>query len=272
MKPIVLTDTHCHLSFDEYQADLPQVLDRAWEVGVERILTLGIDMDSNLGAIRVAESDERIFAAVGIHPNSAHSFQVKDLVGLEKLLDHPKVVAIGEIGLDYYRDYVPRDVQQEAFKLQLEMALKHDLPVAVHIRNESETARDCIHDTLRILGETQKLFSGAASSFRGVLHSFSGNYDEAQEALDMGFFLSISGPVTFKNAEKLRKLVSLLPLERILIETDSPYLSPHPYRGKRNEPANVLKVAEKITQVYNLSLDIITEKTTENANRLFKWS
>ncbi|MCD6402223.1 MAG: TatD family hydrolase [Anaerolineales bacterium] len=277
MREANLTDTHCHLEFDQFEGDLGQVLKRAWQVGIVRLLTIGIDLESSQDTIEIAEKDDRIFAAVGIHPNSALNWNNQTKKQLEVLVEHPKVIALGEIGLDYYRDEVPIEIQKEVFRIQLEIAYKHKIPVVIHTRNKSERDRKCIEDVLHIIGEFNNKFNNQKKQSirknrRGVLHSFSGNIQEANTAIEMGFYVGISGPVTFKNAQNLRDVVSMLPLNRILIETDSPFLAPHPYRGKRNEPAYVIKVAKKIAEVYNLPVDNIYRETTRNANLLFHWS
>ena len=260
---MILTDTHCHLDFRNYDHDRRAVLERAWDSGLERILVPGIDLQTSQAALELADQHPNIFAAVGVHPNSAMLWDDSNLPFLEEMATHPKVVAIGEIGLDYYRDHSPHALQKQILSQQLELAERCKLPVVIHTRNASSEDRTCIADTLEILAEY---------SNRGVLHSFSGNLIEATQTLDQGFFLGITGPITFKNAHEIRSVVSELPLDSFLIETDGPFLTPHPYRGKRNEPANVRFVAEKISEVVNQPLDVVAKMTTKNAQRLFQWS
>ncbi len=258
-----LTDTHCHLDFNDFEQDRAAVLARAWEAGLERILIPGVDLASSRVALALAESHPRLFAAIGVHPSSAATWDRRTLAALEALAAHPKVVAIGEIGLDYYRDRAPRPLQRQVFGEQLALARRLHLPVVVHTRNASESSRGCTADSLQMLSE---------SPGEGVLHSFSGNQAEAAAALALGFSLGFTGPVTFKTAEALRQVAASIPLERLLIETDSPFLTPHPHRGKRNEPAFVRYVAEKLAEIHNQPTSVVAEQTTANARRLFHWS
>jgi TatD DNase family protein len=258
-----LTDTHCHLDFRNYEEDRAAVLNRAWEAGLERILVPGIDLQTSQAALELAEAHPQIYAAVGVHPNSATVWEAVSLDYLEQMTSHPKVAAIGEIGLDYYRDRAPRDLQKQVLRTQLDLAERVKLPVVIHTRNASLDDRTCMTETLQILAET---------NVTGVLHSFSGNSSEAERTLELGFFIGITGPVTFKNAAELRQVVAEVPLERLLIETDGPFLTPHPYRGQRNEPAYVRFVAEKISEVHKQPLEVVAETTSANAQRLFKWS
>jgi TatD DNase family protein len=257
-----LTDTHCHLYFSDYAEDQDSVLKRAWEAGLARVLIPGIDLLTSQAAIDLTESDPRLFATVGIHPNSSSTWDVETLGALERMTAHPKVVAIGEIGLDYYRDRAPRDHQKRVFREQLNLAERLELPVVVHTRNASPADRSCVTDTLQILAEF---------NLRGVLHSFSGNLAEADRTLELGFLIGITGPVTFKKAEELREVVAAVPLDRLLTETDGPFLTPHPYRGKRNEPAYVRFVTEKISEIKNQPLHVVAEAMMANAGRLFNW-
>ena len=257
-----LSDTHCHMYFNDYLQDQDSVFKRAWEAKLERILVPGIDLPSSQAALDLAESHPCLFAAVGIHPNSSTVWDAETLETLERMAVNPKVVAIGEIGLDYYRDRAPRDHQKWVFREQLNLAARLGLPVVIHTRNANPTDRSCMTDTLQILGEY---------SLTGVLHSFSGNPAEAEQTLELGFLIGITGSVTFKKADELRGVVASVPLDRLLIETDGPFLTPHPYRGQRNEPAYVRFVAEKIAEIKHIQLDDIAEVTTANARRLFNW-
>ena len=269
-----LTDTHCHLNFDRYQKDLEDVLKRAREVGVKRILVPAIDLDSSREILALVEDDPLLYAAVGVHPNSGTTWHEGTLADLRLLAEHPKVAAVGEIGLDYYRDRTPRSLQAEVLICQLDLALEKKLPVILHVRNESEENRSCLNDLLDIL---EKWISKADPAFPdrnhlpGVIHSFSGNVQEAKRALEMGFYLGITGPVTYKTARTLRDVVKAAPLARLLVETDGPFLSPQAKRGKRNEPAHVCYIIDKISAVKDVPVSVVAEETTANAADLFKW-
>jgi TatD DNase family protein len=271
---VVLTDTHCHLNFDDYHADLDAVLDRSRAAGLQRILVPGIDLESSREILSMVEKDPLLYAAVGVHPNSGNSWNKETRVGLRNLVDHPGVVAIGEIGLDYYRDRTPRDMQKEILQQQLDLALECCLPVILHVRNQSEEDRSCMEDLLKIL---EKWVISASPPFKdrshkpGVLHSFSGNLLESIQAVELGFYLGITGPVTYKTAEALRDVVKAAPLDRLLIETDGPFLSPQAKRGKRNEPAHVCYIVDKISEVIDEPVDRVAEQTTANAAALFMW-
>ncbi len=262
-----LVDSHCHLDFERFNEDRQAVISRALETGLERMLVPGIDLATSRAAVALAELHPQIYAAVGVQPNSGLSWERSTLKDLEDLASHPKVVAIGEIGLDYYWDDTPRDVQADIFDQQLALAGRLGLPVVIHNR---EATQDTIDALLHWQGHLAAEGSPLAAR-PGVLHSYSGDITQAQPALETGFFLGISGPVTFKKAEQLRQVVSQAPLERLLIETDSPYLTPEPHRGKRNEPSYVRFVAHKIAELRQLPPDEVAQQTTENAARLLKW-
>ena len=271
---MVLTDTHCHLNFDHYQADLEEVLERSRKAGLERILVPAIDLESSRKILSLVESDPMLYAAVGVHPNSGSSWNKDTLPALRELADHPKVKAIGEIGLDYYRDRTPRDQQKTILQQQLDLAQACKLPVILHVRNRSEEDRTCIQDLLEIL---QSWVESVKPSFKqrthlpGVIHSFSGNTQESKKALGLGFYLGVTGPVTYKNAETMREVVKAAPLEKLLIETDGPFLSPQAKRGKRNEPAHVCYIVDKISEVIGESIERVAAQTTANASALFMW-
>jgi TatD DNase family protein len=255
------------LDFNTFDNDLPQVLERAWEHGLERILVPGINLSSSQAAVRLAENNEQIFAAIGVHPNDALSWKDSTLDQLRLLTDHPKVVAIGEIGLDYFRDRAPRDLQADIFHEQLLLASEVNLPVVIHNRDASE-------DVMGILSDWQIGLEAEDSPLAnrpGVLHSFSDTLSVAERGVAHSFCIGITGPVTFKNAENIRMIVSAIPISRLLIETDAPFLTPHPFRGKRNEPAYVRFVAERIAQVLEVPLETIAATTTSNAKNLFIW-
>ena len=270
----MLVDTHCHLYFDRFQDDLEQVLDRARQAGVKRILVPGIDLGTSREAIRLAETTAEVYAAVGCHPTELGAWKLEDLVELRELARHPKVAAIGEIGLDYYHDRSQIVLQTRALQAQLELAAELALPVVIHLRNTSSDDRQASADILEILLSWQQVLADSGASLAahpGVLHSYSDDLETARRALGVGFYIGITGPVTFKNAAMLREVVAGAPLEQILIETDAPFLTPHPYRGKRNEPAYVRFIAEKIGEIRGQSYGAIVERTGENAGRLFNW-
>ena len=263
----MLTDTHCHLDFDWFEKDRDQVIDRARNVGVVRLLNPGIHEVSSQHAINLSEKYPEVYAAVGVHPNDAVTWDDATLGNLRMMASHPKVVAIGEIGLDYYRDRAPVDIQKRIFIEQLGLAAELDLPVVIH-------CRDAMKDMIRLLRDWQtalKLSQSSIAKSPGVLHSFSGSEEDAKEIRELNFLIGITGPVTFRNANELQELVIRLPLESMLIETDAPFLTPHPYRGKRNEPARVKLVAEKIAELHHEVYNNITQATALNADQLFGW-
>lgn len=273
---MLLTDSHCHLDFDAFADDRDLVIQRATDAMVNRILNPGIDLPSSRAAVHLAQSFRSVYAAVGIHPNSATTWQGDTFTQLKSLAGtgDDKVVAVGEIGLDYYRDRAPKEVQWDVFVQQLRLAGELDLPVVIHTRDASSADRRAINDALEILADWQFELSAWNSSLKerpGVLHSFSNELKYAQQAIELGFYIGITGPVTFRNAPELQSLVADLPLERLLIETDAPFLTPHPYRGTRNEPAYVSRVADKIAEIHGQPVEIIAAQTAANAERLFQW-
>lgn len=270
----MFVDTHCHLDFEVYESDRSEVIQRAREAGLRRILNPGIDLPSSREAIQIADAYREVYAAVGVHPNSATTWTGETEAQLRQLAAHPKVLAIGEIGLDYYRDRAPKDMQQRVFREQLAIAGELELPVIIHTRNLSQDKRQATEDMMTILAEWREQLLRAntrVAEHPGVLHSFSDNRVSAELAIDLGFFIGITGPVTFENAVELQEIVAALPLEHLLIETDAPFLTPHPYRGKRNEPAYVKQVAGKIADIHQVSLDTVADVTTRNAEKLFHW-
>lgn len=257
-----LTDSHCHLDFSQFDGDRDQVVQRAREVGVQLIVNPGYDLESSRRAVALAERYPEVYAAVGVHPHEARTVTDEVLAELRRLAAHPKVVAIGETGLDFYRDLSPRDAQRRAFRQQLALAAELELPAIVH-------SREAHDDVMAILTEN---FKAQSSKLNGVLHAFSGGRDMAEKAFELGFLVGIAGPVTFENAHRLRALVRELPLDRLLVETDAPYLTPHPYRGKRNEPARVDLVAAAVAEVQGVTGTAVIRQTTANARRLFRWT
>jgi TatD DNase family protein len=254
-----LADTHCHLCLAEFAQDLDQVLDRARLAGVERILVPGIDLETSERAVTLAETYPDVYAAVGVHPHAASSYTPATRARLRQLAESPRVVAIGEIGLDYFRDRSPRDVQRSAFADQLGLAAEVDLPVVIHNREAGDD----------LLG--QLLPWGAARDNPGVLHAFSSDEAVAASAAQAGFFLGVAGPITFPNAAGRRMITSGLPRERVVLETDAPFLSPHPARGRRNEPSRVALVAEALSGIWQRPPDESRQITWDNAATLFGW-
>lgn len=262
-----LVDTHCHLDFELFKSDLPRVVDAARQAGIRAAINPAINLDSSLEIISLAAKYDLIYAAVGFHPNNALDWYEGAREQLAELAGQPKVVAIGEIGLDYYRDYAPKEQQRHIFIEQLGLAAELGLPVIVHNRDATADLLDILTDYQGALKETDPDLAGKP----GVLHSFSADPAAAQQALDIGFLIGITGPVTFNNAQLLQQVVREVPLANLLIETDAPFLTPHPYRGTRNEPAYVKFVAEKIAELKTLPMIDIAKTTTQNADRLFGW-
>ncbi|WP_175989780.1 TatD family hydrolase [Bacillus sp. Marseille-Q1617] len=252
----MLFDTHVHLNAEQFNEDLEEVISRAKETGVGKMVVVGFDRPTIERAMELVEHYDFLYASVGWHPVDAIDMKDEDLAWIEELSSHPKVVALGEMGLDYHWDKSPKDVQKEVFRKQIHLAKKVKLPIIIHNR---EATQDIV-DILREEG---------AEEVGGIMHCFSGSPEIAQECVDMNFYISLGGPVTFKNAKKPKEVAQAIPLEKLLIETDCPYLAPHPNRGKRNEPAYVKLVAEQIAELKGISLEEVEKITTENANKLF---
>jgi TatD DNase family protein len=273
----MLTDTHCHLDLDKFDEDRDTVIARALAAGVDRILIPGLDSESSLSAIRLAESHPNLYAAVGFHPTDLEHFSEKALDALNGLVNHAKVVAIGEIGIDYYwvQEDEKRAFQREALKKQLAFAESVGKPVVIHMREEKDAwFGQASVDLLKILTEWQNKLRAQNHPLAGkpgVMHSFNGSLETAQKALDLNFFIGVTGPVTYKNAEEKRRIIRQVPLERMLIETDAPFLTPVPHRGKRNEPAFVAYIADKIAEIHKTTREQVAEITAANAERLFGW-
>ncbi len=253
-----LTDTHTHLDFPQFDDDREHVIERAATAGVGAMVSVGADLASSQAAVALAEAYPQIYAAVGVHPHDAKTVTEKVLEELRALASHPRVVAIGEIGLDFYRDLSPRDQQRQAFEQQLALASEVRKPVIIHDREAHK----------EVMATLRRWVEGSHQP-AGVLHCFSGDLTMARQAIELGFYISIAGPVTFQNARRLRELVHQLPLEKLLIETDCPYLTPHPHRGKRNEPAYVKLVAQEVARIKGLSLEEVARITSDNAQALF---
>ena len=252
----MLIDTHAHLEMPEYNQDRKDVIKKANDSGIDYILTIGIDIKACHQAISLAEEFEFIYAVVGVHPHNAKDIDGGTYDILRELTQHKKVCALGEIGLDFFRNLSPQDVQTKRFRELIALARELKLPIVVH-------DRDAHKETLAILKEEKAFEVG------GVIHCFSGDYEMAAKCLDMGFCISIPGTITFRKAASLQELVRRISLERILVETDAPFLTPVPFRGKRNEPSYVSYVAKKIAQVKNLDFAEVAAVTSQNAKTLF---
>lgn len=252
----MLIDTHVHLNVKQFAADREETIQRAFDNGVKYMVVVGFDRETIPLAIEIAEQHETIYAAVGWHPVDAIDMTAEDLSWIEELTEHPKVVAIGEMGLDYHWDKSPKDVQKEVLRKQIRLAKKVNMPIIIHNREATE-------DIIDILKEEN------AQEVGGIMHCYNDSVEYVQTCLDMNFYISLGGPVTFKNAPLPKEVAAQVPLNRLLIETDAPFLAPHPNRGKRNEPAYVKLVAEKIAEIRETSFKEITEQTTRNAFTLF---
>jgi TatD DNase family protein len=260
-----LADTHCHLTLPHFDPDLQQVLTRAKEEGVYRILVPGLDLASSRRAVELAQRYPEIYAAVGIHPHNAKDWNHSTKGELRELAQSPKVVAIGEIGLDYYRDLSPREKQRSVFQDQLNLAREMELPVVIHNRNAIDDLMDCI-------GPWSTSLPASLRSGSGVLHANSADLENTRKVLEVGFYIGIAGPITYQKAEVLRRVTAELPLKRVLLETDAPYLTPHPKRGKRNEPSYVQLIAQQCATLFEVSVNTISATTSQNATNLFNWN
>lgn len=259
----MLVDTHCHLNFEAFDEDRAAVLARAQAADVAIIINPAIDLATSQAILALAERESAVYAAIGMHPNSTARFATSDIATLAELADHPRLVAIGEIGLDYHWDDSPRSQQFAAFEAQLALAARLELPVIIHNREASQ-------DTINILESWAAGLPSALQGRPGVMHAFSGDMAIAERALAAGFYLGFGGPVTYKKADETRAIAAAVPLDRLLIETDAPFLTPTPHRGKRNEPSYVALVAERLAAVRQLPVTSIAAATTENACRLFR--
>ncbi|GAA5417898.1 D-aminoacyl-tRNA deacylase [Paraliobacillus ryukyuensis] len=252
----MLFDTHVHLNVEQFDEDREVVIQRAKETGVEHMVIVGFDHETIPKAIELAETYEQFYAAVGWHPVDAIDFTEKELAWLEELAKHPKVVALGEMGLDYHWDKSPHDVQKEVFRKQIRLARKVGMPIIIHNREATE-------DIIAILQEEN------AKEVGGIMHCYNDSPAYVPACLDMNFYISLGGPVTFKNAKLPKEVAKMVPLDRLLIETDCPFLAPHPNRGKRNEPAYVALVADQIASLRGITVTEVQRATEENAKRLF---
>ena len=252
----MLVDSHAHIQLENYDTDRDSVLTRAQKAGVHAILVIGFDLQTSRDAIALTEAYEGLYATVGVHPHDAKDFGEKTLEIFRELASHSKVVALGEMGLDYYRNLSPSTLQKSAFERQLDLSEELNLPVVIH-------NREAYHDILPIL----KARNGR---IRGVMHCFSGDVDIMRQTVDLGFYIGIGGPVTYRKTNDLQSVAREVPADHLLVETDCPWLAPQFRRGKRNEPAYVRSTAEKIAELRGVSLDEIAEITTRNFERLFR--
>lgn len=247
-------DTHTHLDDKRFSEDCDQVIEKVFASGVTLAVNIGADMESSRESVALAERYDFIYAAVGVHPHEAEALTEADMDALRRLAAHKKVVAIGEIGLDYYYDNAPRELQKKWFLRQLELAKELDLPYIVH-------DRDAHGDTMEIIKR--------AGYYRGVLHCYSGSVEMARELLELGFYISFAGPLTFKNGKKAREVAQAVPMDRLFIETDSPYLTPEPCRGQRNDSSMVRFVCEKLAEIKGISTEEAARITYENGKQFF---
>lgn len=252
----MLFDTHAHLNATQFEEDVVEVIERAKSENVSHIVVVGFDRETITRAMELTEQYDMIYAAVGWHPVDAIDMTDEDLDWIKQLAAHPKVVAIGEMGLDYYWDKSPKEIQQEVFRKQIRLAKEVKLPIIIHNREATE-------DVVKILQEEN------AGEVGGIMHCFTGSLETAEQCMKMNFYLSFGGPVTFKNAKKPKEVVKEIPMDFLLIETDCPYLTPHPFRGKRNEPSYVKYVAEQIAELKGLTFEEVAKKTSDNAMKLF---
>lgn len=252
----MLFDTHAHLNDEQFNEDLIEVIDRAKLAGVSEMMVVGFDRPTIIRAMELTNQYDFIYACIGWHPVDAIDMTDDDLIWIEELSSHPKVIALGEMGLDYHWDKSPKEIQKKVLRKQIRLAKKVKLPIVIH-------NREATNDILQILKEEN------AAEVGGIMHCFSGSVEVAKECLDLNFYISLGGPVTFKNAKKPKEVADAVPLDKLLIETDCPYLAPHPYRGKRNEPGYVKLVAEQIAEIKGVTFEEVAEATMKNAKKLF---
>jgi TatD DNase family protein len=254
---MMLIDSHAHLEMPEFKRDLHEVIQRAKESGVEYIFTVGTEKKDWKRALEISNLHPSIYAILGVHPHNAKEIDKQTYPMLKELCKNEKVKAYGEIGLDFFRNLSPRDIQLKRFREQIGLAKELDLPIVVHDREAHQ-------ETLEMLK------SEKAEECGGIIHCFSGDYEMAKACIEMGFYISVPGSITFKNAENFREIVKKIPLESLLVETDAPFLTPEPFRGKRNEPSYVRYTAQKVAEIKMVSFEKVAEATTENALRVYR--
>lgn len=251
----MIFDTHAHLNDPAFDADREALILGLPQKGIEKVMNVGCCLDSSKDCIAMAEKYPFIYASVGSHPDSADEVNEAVLQQYRQMAQHPKVLAIGEIGLDYYYETIPREIQQKAFRVQMELAKELNMPVIVHERNAHD-------DGMRIVKE----FPGVT----GVFHCYSGSAEMARQLVNMGWYIGFTGVLTFKNARKAVETAAAIPLERIVLETDCPFMAPEPFRGKRNDPGYLYRMAEQLAQIRGISVEAVHEATTANAKRLYR--
>ena len=254
---IYFIDSHAHLDAEQFDKDRDDLICSLEDNRIEKVVTIGDNLENSRKAVKIAEKFPAVFSTIGVHPHYAKDFSDEIFFEFDELIKHPKVVAVGEIGLDYHYEFSKKEIQKKVFKRFIEYAVKSDKPVVIHNRDSDD-------DLLSILKES------GINQFSGIIHCFQSDMDMVKKLLDYGFYISFSGLITFKNAENLRKIVAYVPLNRLLIETDSPYLAPEPKRGKRNEPAFVKYVAQKIAEIKNITLAEVAEQTIKNTRTVYK--
>jgi TatD DNase family protein len=263
----MLIDSHAHIQLKNFDNDREAMLARAQKAGVECIITIGFDLETSMSAISLAEQYDFVYATVGMHPHDAKLLNDEIIVRFRELARHPKVVAMGEMGLDYYRNLSPRSFQQKAFEAQLRLAQELNLPIIVHDRDAHEDIMEILRQYVGKEGREGK--RGNGENRHGVLHCFSGDIDMAKEAIGLGFYISIAGPVTYPKSLSLQKVAREVPMDSLLLETDCPWLAPQFRRGKRNEPAYITAIAEKTAELRGVSITTIADATTANVKTLF---
>lgn len=256
-------DSHCHVTADRFDADRAEVLERCFAAGVDQLVSIGsgYGIRGNAAAIELAESDARIFATVGVHPHEAAELDDENRAAIRRWLAHERVVALGECGLDYHYMNAPREIQRAVFAEQVALARELGMPVSIHVRGDEPNAYD---ELLEIW------IAEGAGDLEGVLHCYTGSLAFARRALEHGFYVSFSGIVTFKNSDALREVARGLPLDRLMVETDAPFLAPQGHRGRRNEPAWVSRVGETLAELHDLPVEEIAARTTANARAFYR--
>src|SRR3990167_2568576 len=253
---MAFVDTHVHLHFPEFRSEIEQVVQRARDAGVRCLINVGTDLESSRRAVEVAEQYDFVFATVGIHPHDAKEATSRTWNEIAKLAQHDKVVAIGEVGLDFYRNLSPKEVQRKVFIRFMELATRTDLPLVLHLRDSYEEAVELLEAHMK-------------PPIRAVSHCFSATMEIMQKLVRLGLYISFAGPVSYPRNEELREALAACPEDRLLLETDAPYLAPQAFRGKRNEPAYLVETARRIADVRGISLDELAERTSQNAGALF---
>ena len=258
-----IVDTHAHLDMDSFSGDRPEVLARALDSGVGKIITVGIDLESSKKAIKLAEDNAGLFATVGFHPHDAIGVNEQDIAELGRIADHPRVVAAGEMGLDFYRNRSPRDAQLQVFQWQLELAVKLELPVIIHCRQAED-------DMLTILHDWTSCHAAPEGRPRGVIHCFNGDTNTARQYLEMEFFIALGAYVSYPSSLPMYDAIRSIPEDRLVVETDCPFLPPQNLRGERNEPSYLPLTVASLAEIRKTTPETIAAKTTENAHRLFR--